>query len=169
MNEKVYILLGSNIGERIDFLSKAIELIGSIGGIDIVRTSAVYNSPAMEMSEPAPDFLNQAIEIMTSLSPLQLLSELKNIEIQMGRREKGNYKSRNIDLDILLYGQIVMENQDLTIPQKRLLNRPFAIIPLLEIAPHLVHPGTLKPLSDYVSDSDFGSVAPLEKNAACRR
>lgn len=169
MKETVYILLGTNLSERAKNLSTAIDKIGLIENTATIRYSRVYNSPAMEMSEPAPDFLNQAIEIVTGLSPIQLLAELKSIEQQMGRTDKGRYKSRNIDLDILLYGDAVVETKELTLPQARLLNRPFALIPLAEIAPDLIHPKTQRPVAGYITEADYRVVTPVEEHAAFSR
>ncbi len=140
MKEPIYILLGTNLGERLKHLDLGLAHLAKIEGIDIIRVSCIYNSPAMEMNEPSPDFLNQVVEINASLSPLELLKELKSIEVKMGRSDKGNYKSRIIDLDILLIGSVIIDTEELTVPQKRLLSRPFAIIPLVEIAPGIIHP-----------------------------
>ncbi|MGH8015907.1 MAG: 2-amino-4-hydroxy-6-hydroxymethyldihydropteridine diphosphokinase, partial [Candidatus Zixiibacteriota bacterium] len=79
---------------------------------------------------------------------------------------KGDYLSRNIDLDILLFGERIMESEELTIPQARLLNRPFVTIPLVEIAPDIIHPVTNKRIRDYVSESDYNLVTPIEDHAA---
>jgi 2-amino-4-hydroxy-6-hydroxymethyldihydropteridine diphosphokinase len=166
MNEKVYLLLGSNLGGRGENLATAIQRISVLRNVRILQASGVYNSPAMEMNEPAPDFLNQAVEIVTSLSPMQLLSELKQIEITMGRVDKGNYKSRIIDIDIVLFGDKIIRTRELTVPQERLLKRPFAMIPLVEIAPDILHPITKKLVSSYISETDFKLVTPVEEHAA---
>jgi 2-amino-4-hydroxy-6-hydroxymethyldihydropteridine diphosphokinase len=123
----------------------------------------------MEMSEPSPDFLNQVIEINTVFSPTQLLNEMKAIEVKMGRTEKGNYKSRIIDLDILLYGNRIIDTDELTVPQRELLNRPFAIIPLVEIAPNIIHPVTKKSISEYITKSSCTLVTLFEEYAATSR
>jgi len=166
MKERIYILLGSNLGNRENNLMVALGKLSAIAGIEIAASSGIYNSPAMEMSEPSPDFLNQVIEINTSLAPLQLLEELKAIETKMGRVDKGKYKSRPIDLDILLFGERIIESEELVIPQARLLQRPFALIPLLEIAPDILHPFTKTPIKQYIHDSDYKQVTPHEAHAA---
>src|SRR5574341_561639 len=125
MNEKVYILLGSNRGDREGYLNKALDEMSRLPEVKIIRKSGLYNSPAMEMSEPAPDFLNQVVEIRTPWSPWQLLQQLKAIEISMGRTGKGKYQSRTIDMDILLFNGLILNADELTIPQTRLLQRPF--------------------------------------------
>ncbi|HEX2897631.1 MAG TPA: 2-amino-4-hydroxy-6-hydroxymethyldihydropteridine diphosphokinase [candidate division Zixibacteria bacterium] len=169
MTDKVYILLGSNLGDREKFLNDALISISNLIGVEVIKTSGFYNSPAMEMNEPAPDFLNQAVEIKTSLSPLELLRELKKIEAVMGRTEKGNYKSRNIDLDILFFGNEVIDSEELTIPQSRFLKRPFALIPLDEIAPEIIHPKSRRPIKEYISPGDRQLVTLHETHAAASR
>ena len=169
MKESIYILLGTNLGERLEHLDLGWELLAGVGGVQIVRSSSIYSSPAMEMSEPSPDFLNQVIEMSTVLSPDRLLQELKTIEIKMGRTEKGNYKSRIIDLDILLYGNRIIDTEELTIPQAALLKRPFVTIPLVEIAPDIIHPVTKKLVSGYISESDYKIVTLFEEHAATSR
>jgi len=169
MKESIYILLGTNLGERLKHLYLGWELLAGVGGVQIVRSSGIYNSPAMEMSEPSPDFLNQVIEINTVFSPTQLLNEMKAIEMKMGRTEKGNYKSRIIDLDILLYGNRIIDTDELTVPQRELLNRPFAIIPLVEIAPNIIHPVTKKSISEYITKSSYTLVTLFEEYAATSR
>ena len=166
MKESIYILLGTNLGERLKHLEFSLELLAKTEGVEIIRSSAIYNSPAMEMNEPSPDFLNQAVKIQTVLSPVQLLKELKNIEIKMGRTEKGNYKSRIIDLDILLFGKRIIDTDELTIPQTGLLKRPFATIPLVEIAPDIIHPVNKKLISAYITESDYNIVTLFEEHAA---
>ncbi len=169
MTEKVYILLGTNLGDREENLIEALGRLSTIEGIKIACLSLIYNSPAMEMNEPSPDFLNQVIEINTRLTPLQLLTELKALELAMGRSDKGKYQSRVIDLDILLFGAQIIESNELTIPQVRLLQRPFALIPLLEIAPDILHPLTKKPIKQHLNDIAYQPVTLYEEHAANRR
>ncbi len=169
MNESIYILLGTNLGERPKHLYWSLELLAKVKGVRIIRVSGIYNSPAMEMNEPSPEFLNQAVEINCTLSPNELLQELKAIEVKMGRTHKGNYQSRIIDLDILLYGRQIIETDELTVPQKGLLKRPFAIIPLIEIAPDIIHPVSKTRFSDCVAESDYKFVTPFEEHAPTSR
>lgn len=169
MNEKVYILLGSNLGDREGYLNKALDEMSRLPEVEIIRKSGLYNSPAMEMSEPAPDFLNQVVEIRTPWSPWQLLQQLKAIEISMGRTGKGKYQSRTIDLDILLFEELILNANELTIPQTRLLKRPFALVPLVEIAPDFIHPVTKKAIREHLQPIDFEIVIPYEEHASTTR
>ena len=165
MTSTAYILLGSNLGEREKYLSSAIALIKEIPGLRLSGSSSVYSSPAQQMASGTPPFLNQAIKVDTSLSSLELLTALEKIEQALGRTDKRKQLSRTIDLDILLFGGETIKTDRLTIPHPEFLNRAFALIPVIEIDPMLVHPLTHKRLKDYLSDEDFKLVRQKEENA----
>ena len=170
MTSTAYILLGSNLGDREKFLNSAITMIKDSPGLKLAASSAVYSSPAQQMQSGTPPFLNQAIEVDTTLSTFELLTTLDKIERALGRTGKGKQLSRTIDLDILLFGQEIVKTDKLTIPHPELLNRAFALIPLTEIEPTLVHPLTNKHLRDYLNDDDVKLVRQKEENApvSCR-
>lgn len=135
---EVYIGLGSNKGDRMDYLAKAIRLIEE-NGCEILRKSSVLETESWGFKS-AP-FLNQVILIQTKLSPLQLLEKFQFIEKELGRNQKskqiGNhveYHDRTIDIDILLYGNQIINNKDLIIPHPEMQNREFVMIPFQEIA-----------------------------------
>ena len=165
MKKLVYILLGSNLGDREKHLNSATQLINNISGVDIIDCSRIYSSPAYQMESDTPSFLNQAVRINCSLAAFELLSVLEEIEQTLGRTEKGKNLSRIIDLDILLFADDIFKSDKLTIPHPGLLNRPFALIPLVELDPKIIHPVTQKSLSNYISDKDFRLVTPKEENA----
>jgi len=169
MTEQVYILLGSNLGDRGHNLSAACKKIAEISGINIISSSSIYNSPAQGMADNSPDFLNRVIEISCRFSPMQLLDKLEEIEKQFGRVSKGDYQSRLLDLDILLYGDEIINSERLTIPHSELLERPFAMIPLVEIAPDIVHPKTRKLLSRHINEIDFEQVTLHEEHVETNR
>lgn len=150
MAETTYILSGSNLGDREKNLSKATEKIEYIPGVEVTAVSSIYESSAAGMEGENPDFLNQAIRLDYQYLPLELLGELEKIETAMGRENKGQLKPRIIDLDILLFGEEIMDDERLTIPHKELLNRAFAIRPLLQLMPEIIHPKTKKPISSYL-------------------
>ena len=140
MPHRVHIGIGSNLGDRRANLAEAIERTGQLPGTRVVRASSLYES------EPLGDaktwFVNGAIELDTELAPEALLKKLQAIEEAMGRkRVKGKrWGSRIIDLDILLYDQDVIEKRALKIPHPELHKRRFVLLPLAELAPHVVHP-----------------------------
>lgn len=133
-----YLLTGSNLGERANFISQANTDIEQRCG-KIIRHSAIYETaPWGLLSQPA--FLNQAIAIETTLSPQSLMKRLLSIETEMGRTRTIQFGPRTIDIDILLIDSLIIDTPSLQIPHPALPNRRFALIPLLEIAPTLIHP-----------------------------
>lgn len=165
MTSTAYILIGSNLGDREKYLSSAISMIKEIPGLELIDNSSVYSSKAEQMASGTPSFLNQAIKVETKLKPFELLTALEQIEQELGRTDKGKQLSRTIDLDILLYDTEIVDTERLTIPHPELLNRAFALIPLIEIDPTLVHPLTNKRLKNYINDEDFKLVRQKEGNA----
>ncbi|HHW60539.1 MAG TPA: 2-amino-4-hydroxy-6-hydroxymethyldihydropteridine diphosphokinase [Syntrophomonadaceae bacterium] len=139
MKNKAYIALGSNVGEKEENLAQAQKHIAMIADTKITRTSSIYQTVPWGKTDQ-DDFLNQVIEIETEFSPLQLLSVLLNIEINMGRQRKEKWGPRIIDLDILLYGEQTVDEPELKVPHPYLCERLFVLIPLLEINPDIVLP-----------------------------
>ena len=165
MTSTAYILLGSNLGDREKYLSSAIAMIIDRPGLKLADSSAVYSSPAQQMKSGTPPFLNQAIKVDTALSSFDLLTALEKIERALGRTDKGKQISRTIDLDILLFGKEKVKTDRLTIPHPELLNRAFALIPVIEIDPTLVHPLTNKLLRDYLNNHDVKHLRKKVENA----
>jgi 2-amino-4-hydroxy-6-hydroxymethyldihydropteridine diphosphokinase len=132
-----YIGLGSNIGNRKENCLKALELLSS--SARVVTVSSFYSAEPVGYVDQA-DFINAVAEIETDLSPEQLLAACRTVEDSLGRRRSVRWGPRTIDLDILLYGDSVLETAELTIPHPLLATRGFVLIPLCEIAPHIMHP-----------------------------
>jgi len=138
MNE-TYLLLGSNEGDRLLFIEKAMLLLERVAGY-IVRKSSVYETKPWGMNAPS-SFLNIVILLKTDLSPGQLLTVIQSIEKRLFRvRQNERYTSRTIDIDILFFGEMIINEQVLIIPHPELHKRRFALVPLDEINPALVHP-----------------------------
>jgi 2-amino-4-hydroxy-6-hydroxymethyldihydropteridine diphosphokinase len=151
----VYLSLGSNIEDRSSFLQTAQDHIrDGIGPISAV--SAVYESEPWGFQAETP-FLNSVAEVQTMLGPVELMNALLSIEEKMGRvRKQGTMTSRNIDIDILFYGNMVIDSERLNIPHPRLQERRFVLEPMAGIAPLFVHPVsglTMKDLLKQCSDS----------------
>ncbi|MBE7712066.1 MAG: 2-amino-4-hydroxy-6-hydroxymethyldihydropteridine diphosphokinase [Cyanobacteria bacterium SIG31] len=137
----VYLSLGSNLGDRVGYLQQATSLLGMHSDISIVATSSFYESEPWLMSTENW-FVNAVLQISTTLSPEELLNECQRIENQLGRKrslEKG-YKDRTIDIDIIFYDNLIINNEKLTIPHKHFHKRVFMLVPMLEIAEDFVHP-----------------------------
>lgn len=136
---KLYILLGGNLGDKQMIFSEARKMMRQQVGT-ITNQSAIYETEPWGF-ESSDVFWNQAIEISTELSPEEVLQQSQQIEHTLGRIRKVNqYDSRTIDIDILFYGDQIIELENLIVPHPRIQERKFALAPLNEIAPELIHP-----------------------------
>lgn len=136
-----YLCLGSNIGDKVAFLQQAVKRLTSTEQVTVVRSSAFYETEPWGQKD-LEWFVNAVIEVKTKLPPRELLNLCKSIEKQMGRQENSEkgYSNRNIDIDILFYGDLIVEEKDLIIPHEHLHERAFALVPLLELIPDYEHP-----------------------------
>ncbi len=137
MKHRVYVALGSNLGDRWGYLSRAVERMRAFMTVDAV--SRVYETAPWGYADQ-PDFLNMVLSGETDLSPRGLLAALKEVERDLGRRPTVRYGPRVIDLDILFYDRVCTSTPELTIPHPRLHERAFVLVPLADIAPDLIHP-----------------------------
>ena len=133
-----FLLIGGNEGDRLGQLAKARENI-ELAGCELLLQSAVYETAPWGKTDQA-DFLNQALQIRTSLDAPILMQTLLEIEEKMGRRRLEKYGSRIIDIDILFFNSGIIQLPQLTVPHPEVQNRRFALVPLDEIAPSYVHP-----------------------------
>ena len=145
----VYIALGSNIGERAENLREAREQIEA-PDLRILRASSIYETAPRDI-EDQPWFLNQVIECETDLFPRQLLARLQKIERAMGRKHRIAKGPREIDLDILLFGNAVVKAPELEVPHPRLAERRFVLEPLAELVPDKRHPGTRRTMREMLA------------------
>jgi 2-amino-4-hydroxy-6-hydroxymethyldihydropteridine diphosphokinase len=134
----VYLLLGSNIGNRFLHMQKGIEKIDAQAGMIQKRSSLYETEPWGVINQD--NYLNAAVMIKTPYTPDELFHRLKSIEANEGRTDQTKYASRTLDIDILFYNNWVFKTDELTIPHPRLSLRRFVLEPLYEIAPELVHP-----------------------------
>lgn len=135
----VYLGLGSNVGNRVEYLQRAIDLLEKHPLIRVTRVSSFYETEPLEY----PDqewFVNAAVEIETELLPMALLDALQGIEKQLQRQRTMRWGPRTIDLDVLLYGNELVAEPRLQIPHIRMHDRAFVLVPLADIAPDAVHP-----------------------------
>lgn len=138
MNEPIFILLGSNVGDcQANLLHARQEISRAIG--EIITASAVYKTAPWGNTHQ-PDFYNQVIGIHSTLTPDNVLEGIQEIEKRLGRTREVKWGPRIIDIDILLWGARTMKTPHLTIPHPELPNRRFTLLPLTEIAPHFIHP-----------------------------
>ena len=133
-----YLLLGSNMGDREGFLAFGRKEIESRTG-KILKTSSIYETEAWGVSDQAP-YMNTALFLETGLDPESLITVFRRIEHEAGRTDQKKYAPRTLDIDILFYDDLVMKSENLIIPHPRLHLRRFALVPLAEISPGIVHP-----------------------------
>ncbi len=146
MNNRIFLLLGTNLGDRkINLESARIEIKKSVGAIMV--ESSVYQTAAWGKLEQ-PEFYNQVIEVETSLSATELLETILDIEAKLGRERKEKWGERLIDIDILLIGNEIIQTEKLNVPHPQLANRRFTLIPLAEIASDVVHPVLKKNIAE---------------------
>ncbi|PKM77536.1 MAG: 2-amino-4-hydroxy-6-hydroxymethyldihydropteridine diphosphokinase [Firmicutes bacterium HGW-Firmicutes-15] len=143
MNKKVYIGLGSNLGNKSKNIQNALDFIANIEGVSVKKLSSLYLTAPWGKTDQ-DDFINQVIEIETDLSALSLLYRLQDIEIKLGRQRDVKWGPRIIDLDVLLYGEETIHLEELEVPHPYLLERLFVLIPLAEIDSELEFPDGTK-------------------------
>jgi 2-amino-4-hydroxy-6-hydroxymethyldihydropteridine diphosphokinase len=146
--------IGSNIGDRLQWILKAYQLLKE-AGVHPTADSSVYESEAWGF-ESETSFYNTAIISKTSLNPEELLDQIHLIEEELGRERNKNglYSSRNIDIDIIFFNEIVIHNTNLQIPHPHLHNRNFVLGPLNEVIPDFVHPVLKLPIQALYQQSD---------------
>jgi len=153
--EEVILSLGSNMGDRAGNLRRAVALIGEGAGT-VTAVSSVYETEPWGFSADTP-FYNMAAIVQTTLAPPEFLAALLAIEEKLGRvREPGTerYTSRPIDIDILFFGDRIIDTEGLSVPHPRLHNRMFVLAPLNEIAPDKVHPVLNRSIRNLFKDCD---------------
>ncbi len=137
--ERVYVGVGSNLGDRAGFLEKAKSLVNQLPGTRVLRSSSIYETDPVG-GPPQGKYLNAVWEIETSLSPHEIKEKLREIEAKLGRKRSFENAPREMDLDILFYGCQIIDEEGLRIPHPRLHERLFVLEPLAELAPDLQHP-----------------------------
>jgi 2-amino-4-hydroxy-6-hydroxymethyldihydropteridine diphosphokinase len=150
-----YLGLGSNVADRAGMIARAAACLVSRGDIVLRRLSSLYLTRPWGRPEQ-DDFLNAVAEVETHLAPRELLARAKGIEESLGRRPGPRWGPREIDIDILLYGNEVLKEDDLVIPHPYLCERAFVLVPLAEIAPDLVHPETGVKVSAFMDTVEKG-------------
>ena len=148
---KIYLGLGSNLGDRMGNLTSAVERLSQ--KITIRKLSSIYETEPVYYKEQ-PLYFNAVLSAVTELDPFELLNFVKGIEGDLGRQTSFRNAPRLIDIDILFYGDRVIETSEITIPHPRIAERAFVLVPLAEITPRLVHPVTHKKVKDLLNVVD---------------
>jgi 2-amino-4-hydroxy-6-hydroxymethyldihydropteridine diphosphokinase len=158
----VHVGLGSNLGEREANLAKASSKLAALDGVELERSSWVFDSAALGPEQPR--YLNAVVELRTQLSPAELLEQLKTLERRLGRLPTERWGPRAIDLDILLWGERIVAEPALQIPHLHLHQRAFALLPLVELCPTARHPvlgQTVQELVAQLPPQDVRRVTPF--------
>ena len=140
MSDRIFIALGSNVGDRAANLRDAIAMLAGHARIDVIRVAEAIETAAVDSPAGSGDYLNAAAELASDLEPHELLATLHAIEHELGRRRSVRHAPRTIDLDLLLHGDAVIDDATLTLPHPRLHERRFVLAPLATIAADVAHP-----------------------------
>lgn len=163
MRETVYIGFGSNVGDRVDFCDRAVTLLSLLPHSQLTGISLLYEAePVNDGSNPGNGwFLNGVVQLETDVTPKSLLGVLREIEWSLGRDRDNRSGPRTIDLDILFYGDRVINEADLVVPHPRLHQRRFVLMPLSELDPLLVHPVRKRSVNQMLAETDDSSEVRL--------
>ncbi len=158
MAHQCAIALGSNLGNSLAALEQALKIISQTPGINLVAASSWYLTKPV--GPPQPDYLNGCAILAVELTPEELLVLLQAIELQFGRvrSKESRWGARTLDLDIILYGDLITNNSDLIIPHPRMRERAFVLVPLSEIAEDWQEPVSQKEIAQLVSEIDCSGV-----------
>jgi GTP cyclohydrolase IV len=151
VRKQVYLALGSNRGDRVENLRRAMEELDRVG-VKVHRASSFYKTEPVDFG-PQAWFLNCAVEASTEFMPMQLLKAIKSVERALGRRPGVSKGPRPIDIDILLYENVVVRTTALSIPHERMNKRRFVLIPLRELAPAARHPVSRRTVTEMLQDT----------------
>lgn len=157
---RIFLSLGSNLGDRLAYIRDAVDAIERGPRIRLVRTSKIYETEPVEVEGDQPEYLNCVLELECGFSALQLLRYCQGIEAALGREKKGEKAPRTVDIDVLLFGQEVIEESDLGVPHRGVM-RAFNLRGLADLDPTLYIPG-LGVVSELLADADLNGVRELE-------
>jgi len=148
MREEVtaYVGLGANLGDAVQALRTAIARLGTLPHTRVTRSSSLYRTAPFDAG--GPDYINAVAELSTGLNAPQLLAQLQSLEHEAGRERPFRNAPRTLDLDLLLFGSGTIASATLSVPHPRMMERAFVLVPLAEIAPHLVDPQQLRAVAN---------------------
>ena len=156
---RAYVGLGSNLGDRAAYLLLGLSALSRLPETRLLRLSPVYETDPV--GPPQPPYLNMVAELETELSPKGLLAEMLRVEKALGRERRERWGPRTLDLDLLLYGDLVLEEEGLSVPHPRLHERAFVLVPLLDLLPEGRHPLLGQSFAELLASLDASSVRPL--------
>ncbi len=160
MQHEAAIALGSNLGDSLSILTSAVADLDSAAEIQVLACSSWYQTAPV--GPPQPDYLNGCLIMKTGFSPQKLMKHLLQVEAKFGRERRERWGARTLDLDLLLFDDVILDEVDLTIPHPRMNERAFVLVPLAEVAGDWCDPVTLQSIAQLVRALDCTGVKPLE-------
>lgn len=162
---RAFLSLGSNLGDRLESLRAALAALGRGPRLELVGISKVYETEPVEVEEEQPEYLNCAAELSCGLPAVELLRYCQGVEAGLGRERKGEKAPRTVDVDVLLFGEEVVEAEDLAVPHRGIL-RAFNLECLADLDPELYVPG-YGVVGELLSEADLGGIRELEGVKLC--
>jgi 2-amino-4-hydroxy-6-hydroxymethyldihydropteridine diphosphokinase len=160
----IYLGLGSNIGDKLNYIKSAGKEIAKLKDTKVLRSSSIYKTEPWGI-KTQDEYLNSVLEIESALIPLELLKELKKIENVLGRKNREKWHEREIDIDILFYDDLILKNESVEIPHPEIQNRKFVLAPLCELNPGLVHPVLKSTVESLLNNTnDHSEVIKIQNN-----
>ncbi|MGT2757117.1 2-amino-4-hydroxy-6-hydroxymethyldihydropteridine diphosphokinase [Streptococcus ovuberis] len=159
---QVFLSLGSNMGNRASYLDQAVQGLKQLPATQLLAISPIYETNAWGKTDQA-DFLNLCLAIDTDLSPQDLLHHTQALELSLGRERHEHWGPRTVDIDILLYGQDVVQEENLTLPHPLMQERAFVLVPLADIAPTIQHPIFLKSIAELLEEVNAEGVRAVNQ------
>ena len=163
---KAAIGLGSNLGESLATLENAIQSLNQTTGITLINHSDWYRTKPVG-GPPQPDYVNACALLKVELDPHKLLETLLEIEQKFGRERKERWGARTLDLDLILYDDLILDTPNLQIPHPRMSERAFVLVPLAEIAPNWIEPVSGKIINQLLKEVDCSGVAQVDTQKQC--
>ncbi|HEY4611651.1 MAG TPA: 2-amino-4-hydroxy-6-hydroxymethyldihydropteridine diphosphokinase [Bacteroidota bacterium] len=154
---RVFISLGSNLGDRLRLLQRAVDAVASAPTTTVRRLSSVYETEPVGVKNQ-PEFLNAVAELESALAPPEMFHRLKEVESLVGRMKSERWGPREIDLDLLYYDSFILQMPDLTIPHPEIHRRRFVLVPLAEIAENFLDPVTRTSMKNLLNECSDASV-----------
>jgi 2-amino-4-hydroxy-6-hydroxymethyldihydropteridine diphosphokinase len=159
---QVFIGLGSNLGDRLDYLHRAVDSLSELECTSVVKCSSVYETQPVGKTNQ-PDFLNMVVELRSDLNEKGLFNGLKRIEEKIGRKHGERWGPREIDLDLLYYDASVIKDAELSLPHPEIANRKFVLVPMNEIAPEFEDPAKHESIESLLMKcTDKGNVGKID-------
>lgn len=160
MPERAFLGLGSNLGDRLGNLQRAVDLLGRERDVRVVRSSRVWETNPVG-GPPQPEYLNAVIDVETTLEPLELLAACRRVEAALGREREIRWGPRTIDVDVLLLDGRALNGPDLTVPHPRMHERAFVLLPLIELDPDPMLPDGRRVLDIPLGPSAVAGARPF--------